>query len=68
MEVVGFGAAFIIGASWMLKFIMKRLAKLSDDYKELTTNTIERNTEALLEIHHSLDRLTEVILETRCKN
>ena len=29
----GFGAAVVIGASWMLKFIMARLSKLEDDYR-----------------------------------
>lgn len=65
MDLIGFGAAVIIGASWMLKFIMGRLAKQDDYLKELTSNHLAHNTEALIDMRNAIQELTVAIRERR---
>lgn len=59
----GFGAAVVIGASWMLKFIMARLAKLEDDYRTVVTNHIAHSTEAMNGVRDALHELAEALKE-----
>ena len=61
LEFAGFGAAVVIGASWMLRFIMARLAKLEDDYRTVVTNHIAHSTEAMNGVKHAIEELTEAI-------
>lgn len=65
MEIAGFGAAVVIGASWMLRFIMARLAKLEDDYRIVVTNHILHSTEALNTFTRAIEELTEAIRAMR---
>jgi len=59
MELAGFGAALVIGASWMLKFIMGRLSKLEDHYRILVENHLVHSTQALMAVEKAIRELTE---------
>ncbi len=61
MELVGLAAATVIGASWMLKFIMARLARLEDDYRTMVTNHISHSTQAMVDVKNAVQDLAAAI-------
>ena len=61
LSFAGFGAAVVIGAAWMLRFIMSRLSKLEDDYRTVVSNHIAHSTEAMNGVRDALHELTEAI-------
>ena len=53
--------AVVAGAGLMLKFIMGRLEKVSDDYRQLAENHIAHSTEAQVKLIVAIEQLTSVI-------
>ena len=51
----------VVGAGWMLKFIMTRVARLSEDYRELITNHLVHNTVALVALERAIVELRLVL-------
>lgn len=60
MEILGLAGAVVIGASWMLKFIMGRLAEQDAYIKTLTTNHITHSTQAMIDVKNALQEWTGV--------
>ncbi len=63
MEILGLAGAVVVGASWMLKFIMGRLAKQDEYIKTLTMNHLAHNTQALVDMRNTLQDLASAIRE-----
>ncbi len=66
MELVGLAAATVIGASWMLKFIMSRFVAQSKEIKELrrevfelATNHIAHSTQAMIDMRNVAQQVLE---------
>ncbi len=58
-EFAGFGAAVVIGASWMLRFIMARLAKLEDDYRKMVENHLVHSTQAMVDMKNVAQQMLD---------
>ena len=65
MEIASFAGAVIIGASWMLRFIMSRLSKLEDEYRTVVSNHISHSTQAMNGVTRAIEELTEAIQAKR---
>ena len=65
MELFGFGAAVIVGAGWMLKFLMKRMTRRDDYIERLTENHLAHNTQALIDMRNAIQELTGAIRERK---
>ena len=64
-EVLGFGSAIVIGAGWMLRYLMTRMTKRDEFIETLTSNHIAHSTEALVKLTEAINELKEVIKSTR---
>lgn len=64
-ELAGLAFAMVLGAGMMLKYIMRRLDKQDDYLKELTSNHLAHNTEALIDMRNAIQELTEAIRERK---
>ena len=61
IEELGFAGAVIIGAGMMLRWIMTRVSRMSEDYRRLVENHLKHNTEALIELRNTLSLLNETL-------
>lgn len=60
-EIAGLGFAVVIGAGWMLRYIMKRDAERDNFLQELTTNHLAHSTKALIELRNAIQNLEGAI-------
>ena len=61
MELAGLAAATVIGASWMLKFIMSRFVAQSQEIKLLREEVYNLATNHIAHSTRALEELTEAI-------
>ena len=61
IDVLGFGAAIISAFGLLLRHVLRRADQQARDYRHLVENHLAHNTEALIELRNTLQRLNDTL-------
>ena len=61
IDVIGFGAFVLMGAGWMLRYLIKSNERMATRYEELVENHLQHNTAALIELKNVLQEVKDAL-------
>ena len=61
IDVLGFGAAIVSAFGLLLRHVLRRSDRQAEDYRRLVENHLKHNTEALIQLHNTLQSLNDTL-------